>query len=516
MKTTLAFVILAAAGLAHAEVASKSKCHHGHGQRGVKNVVLMISDGFGPASETTARTFFQVRDNLKYTYKSPLDDIIVGNVRTKAYDNWVTDSASAATAYACGVKTFNAAIGVTHDNKNCGTVVEAAKLKGLSTGLVTTTRVTHATPAGFAAHVPERDWEALIAQQLIGDNPIGGRTLDVLIGGGSSFFFPNTTKGSKRTDDRDLYKEATTKFGWKNVALTRSQFDSIPNDKSALPLLATFTPSHMSYQIDRNATLEPSLAEMSHKALQALKDEGKGFFLMIEGGRIDHAGHINDPAAHIHDIKAYWDTVELVKKFADEDGHTLVIHVSDHETGGLTAARQMTSTQKDGSNTTAAFPYEWFPQHLLKASASTEKLASLIRAQAAVPGADLFTFVKNLVIKSYGIDVRDEEVTHLIAALRREAGGAQFTEWALGEMLNSRAELGWTTHGHTGVDVILGTYGATSNSIRGSYENTEISDIIEQRLRIDRSKVKFAYPPPPMPALTRRSDSESHVFGLHD
>ncbi|KAI8920746.1 alkaline-phosphatase-like protein [Powellomyces hirtus] len=528
MKLTSACIILTATGLVSAQFAPrpKGKCLPGTSPSGVKNVVLLISDGFGPASQTTARTFFQARDKLPYEWKSPLDDIIVGTVRTKAYDNWITDSASAATAYACGVKTFNAGIGVTFDNQNCPTILEAAKRSGLRTGLVTTTRVTHATPAGFAAHVPERDWEALIAQQLIGDNPTGGRELDVLFGGGASYFFPNTTKGSKRDDARDLHAEATTKFGWKNVATTRAQFDAVPSDKSALPLLATFTNSHMNYEIDRNSTLEPSLADMTKKALDILKDgseNGKGFFLMVEGGRIDHAGHINDPAGHLHDIKAYWDTLELVKKFADEDGNTLVIHVSDHETGGLTVARQMNANQKDGAtDDSGSWPYRWFPEALFKATASTEKLAGLIRAEAkANPAGDLVTYVKNLVVKSYGIDVKDEEITNLIAALKRERGSTQFTEWALGELLNSRAELGWTTHGHSGVDVLLGTYGRTGASIRGSYENTEISTIIQQRLNLDLGTVKFAYPPPPMPApeaLARRAEKEAqeHAYGLHN
>lgn len=118
-----------------------------------KNVILMVSDGFGPASETLARNYYQRVNNLPLNFKMPLDTILIGQSRTRSSNSLVTDSAAGATAFSCAMKTFNGAIGVDPMKKSCGTVLEAAKLNGFATGLVVTSRITHATPASFAAHV---------------------------------------------------------------------------------------------------------------------------------------------------------------------------------------------------------------------------------------------------------------------------------------------------------------------------------------------------------------------------
>ncbi|KAJ1928614.1 vacuolar alkaline phosphatase, partial [Linderina macrospora] len=169
---------------------------HGHSKKPAnKNLIMIVSDGFGVASETLARTYVQQIDRKPYEWLSTLDELLVGTSRTKASDSLVTDSAAGATAFSCGKKSYNGAIGVTDDEKPCGTVLEAAKLQGYKTGLVTTSRITHATPASFAAHVVDRDMEGLIAQHEIGDNTLGNK-VDLMFGGGLCFFQPNTTKGS--------------------------------------------------------------------------------------------------------------------------------------------------------------------------------------------------------------------------------------------------------------------------------------------------------------------------------
>jgi alkaline phosphatase len=140
----------------------------------------------------------------------------------------------------------------------------------------------------------------------------------------------------------DLLKWANDN-GW-HVGTTRGAFDKLSNS-ATLPLMNLFSKDHMAYSIDRLADKEPSLEEMATKALDILsaatQDSEKGFFLMIEGSRIDMAAHSNDPAAHIHEILAYQDTVDAVKKFVDANPNTVVISVSDHETGGLSVAHQL-------------------------------------------------------------------------------------------------------------------------------------------------------------------------------
>lgn len=153
---------------------------------------------------------------------------------------------------------------------------------------MTTSRVTHATPASWSAHVDDRDNEAEIASQQLGGYKLG-RQVDLLWGGGYGFFLPNTTTGGGRKDGRNLIDEAS-KAGWQ-VVRNRTDFDALKNGTNVkFPSLGLFTKSHMSYEIDRVPSKEPSLAEMSIAALNALHKAGKPFFIMIEGARIDHAG----------------------------------------------------------------------------------------------------------------------------------------------------------------------------------------------------------------------------------
>ncbi|CAI2170883.1 6205_t:CDS:10 [Funneliformis geosporum] len=399
-----------------------------------RSVILMISDGFGPTSETFARTYNQHVNKLKYNYVSPLDEILVGSSRTRSSSSLVTDSAAGATAFACAVKSYNAAIGVTSKKIPCGTVLESAKYLGLATGLVVTSRITHATPASFSAHVIHRDMEADIATQQIGDNPLGNQ-VDLMFGGGRCYFLPNRTEGSCRIDQRDL---------------------------------------HMSYEIDRDPTQEPSLKEMSEKALKFLDSatakNDKGFFLMIEGSRIDMAAHSNDPATHVHDILAYHETVELIKNYVDEHPDTVMISVSDHETGGLSLARQVSLEYPE---------YLWFPEMLTRV-----KNSSFILSQELVQywNEDREEFIKNSII-NYGLGI-DDVLDYEINYLQKNHSQVEY-EFYLANMTSIRAQLGWTTHGHTAVDVNLYAYGKDIEFLRGNHENIEIGDFIVEYLNLD-------------------------------
>ncbi|KAF9024594.1 hypothetical protein BGZ52_010666, partial [Haplosporangium bisporale] len=279
-----------------------------------RNVIMMISDGFGPASQTYG-----------------LDPL----------------------------------------GAPCGTVLEAAKEKDMLTGLVVTSRVTHATPAAFSAHVVHRDMEDLIAQQQIGDYELG-RRVDLMLGGGRCFFLPNTTEGSCRTDNRNLIEESQEKHGWKDVLLNRRQFDEkLTNGKIlGLPTMGLFHLGHMNFEIDRQPSEEPALHEMAQAALDSLKVHStkadKGFFLMIEGSRIDMGAHNNDPVAHVHEILEYHRTIALVREFVANNPDTVMISTSDHETGGFTLGLQPDPhTYPD---------YLWRPEVIERASASTEIL----------------------------------------------------------------------------------------------------------------------------------------------
>ena len=166
-----------------------------------------------------------------------------------------------------------------------------------------------------------------------------------MLGGGRCHFLPNTTDGSCRGDSRDLVSEAQKKFGFSYVD-NRKSFDGLKKGTAVkLPLLGLFAPTDIPYDIDRKDADYPSLEEMAEVALKALeiatKNTDKGFFLMVEGSRIDHAGHGNDPAAQVHEVLAYDRTFKRVSDWIANSSYPgVVVSTSDHETGGLAAARR--------------------------------------------------------------------------------------------------------------------------------------------------------------------------------
>jgi alkaline phosphatase len=238
----------------------------------------------------------------------------------------VTDSAAAATALACGVKTRNKMIGMTRDGTKYETLLEAAKAKGMATGLVVTSTISHATPACFASHVQARSSEDLIAEQLIATK------VNVLLGGGRKFFLPSSERNSGRKDDHNLIIEAK-QAGYTYVE-TADELQKVDSPY----VLGLFAMSHM-----MTLAPEPPLVVMAKKAIGLLQDKQtdsaaapKGFFLMIEGSQIDFACHANDAGGCIRQTLLFDQAVEAAVEFALKDKHTLVLVTADHETGGLT------------------------------------------------------------------------------------------------------------------------------------------------------------------------------------
>ena len=316
-----------------------------HAPTGKRNLIFMVSDGMGPTSLSVTRSFRQYQHGLPRDDTLVLDRHLIGQSRTRSTSSLVTDSAAGATAFSCGKKSYNGAISVLPDKTPCGTVLEAAKKAGYMTGLVVTTRITDATPAVFASHVLIRSEEDRIAEQMVGEHPLG-RVVDLMLGGGRCHFLPNSTEGSCRDDDRDIVQLAKEKgFDYAN---DRKGFDALRMGAGAkLPLLGLFAETDIPFEIDRRfeGDTYPSLEEMAKTAMKALsdatRDSDKGFFLMIEGSRIDHAGHGNDPGAQVHEVLAYDNAIAAVLDFLEtDDVQGVMVSTSDHETGGLAAARR--------------------------------------------------------------------------------------------------------------------------------------------------------------------------------
>ncbi|KAI9274134.1 alkaline-phosphatase-like protein [Helicostylum pulchrum] len=451
-----------------------------YNQKPVKrNVIMMVSDGFGPASETFARQYHSWKEGSPVnSIVFPLDKILVGQSRTQSSSSLITDSAAGATAFACGIKTFNGAIAVNPDKIPCGTVLESAKIhRHMKTGMVVKSRITHATPAAFSAHIGWRDWENAIAEQQLGYSPLG-RTVDLMFGGGLCQFKSNKTEGSCRQDDKDLVQQAKFDFDW-DTKTTRKEFDQL-DENAKLPLLGLFANQHMNYAIDNDPSIEPSLDEMTEKALSILKKSSQnskhGFFLMVEGSRIDMAGHINDPMAMYHEILEYQQTIKAVMKFIDQNPDTILISTSDHETGGLTVGRQVTK----------GYPrYEWDPEPLSRVKNSSEVL-SWMWAKAIQDETDTKEYLLDTIIgQGLGLtDVSKLELSRLWS-WKNSRTDIEFFAIMLSDLVSRRAQIGWTTMGHTAVDVNLYAYGHQAELLRGSYENTDIGSFIVDYLKLD-------------------------------
>ncbi|MGB0126133.1 MAG: alkaline phosphatase [Rhodocyclaceae bacterium] len=332
----------------------------GHNERRAKNVILFVGDGMGVSTVTAARILegqLQGRDGEINRLSFERFPYLAHSVTASA-NQQTSDSAPTATAMVTGVKTNDGAISVdqyidrneksaeTTASRSLRTIAEEAELAGLSTGFVTTTRITHATPAVNYAHIGNRDWESDnnlpsgatvkdIAAQLI-DFPYGDGP-EVALGGGRSRFYPNTeadpeypSKKGARLDKRQLYKEWTAKRPNSAYVWNKAQFDAI-NPAKTDRLLGLFERSHMHYEADRKDDVggEPSLAEMTSKAIDILKKDKRGFYLMVEGGRIDHAHHGANAYRALTDAIALSDAVKAALAKTDPKD-TLIIVTADH------------------------------------------------------------------------------------------------------------------------------------------------------------------------------------------
>ncbi len=435
MKTTYRFLLSAviAGGLCGNALAQERK-----------NVILYIGDGYGLAPKTAARMAMgQGKEGRRYTSDPNFQVLAADKLRynamvtTHSLNSWVTDSAPGSSVYACGPrgKGDNEAISIDVENgyEPIETILEAAKKEGYAVGLVTTTRITHATPAAFATHIWNRDLEDYIAAQYISHTQkryegifnLGtaapynsardwelpktkiGVEVDVLLGGGSRHFLSKAEPGDynlvkdafgrqvydgqgnpvklgkgSRTDGVDLVKIAKTRgYLYVNSRDALNKLDVSKFKDPNAKLLGLFRDSHMSYEQDRQLTFtwEPSLYEMTQMAIKVLTAKGgnKGFFLLVEGGRIDHMEHANvgaiglaangkdyqtevDQPAYaddgvyaltpssvrvpnvygsdylIKEVLAFDYAIEEGRKLlGDQSAKTLIFTTADHECGGL-------------------------------------------------------------------------------------------------------------------------------------------------------------------------------------
>jgi len=277
-----------------------------HANKQPKNVILLIGDGMGINHMYAA----MVQQGTPLAMNSIKD---MGLVTTWSYNNFTTDSGAAGTALATGVKTRNGMIGMGPDSVAVPNLTQMSKNKGLAVGIVSASAVTHATPGAFVSHAVSRNNYEEIAAGFIKTKP------DVFIGGGLNHF-------NKRTDKRDLLLDLC--MCEYTVAKTMQELKQVTRGKVAGLLYENHPPAW-----DKRGDFLP---EATAIAINLLKNNENGFFMMAEGSQIDWAGHDNDIAAIIGETIDFDKAVAVALDFARNDGNTLVIVTSDHETGGLT------------------------------------------------------------------------------------------------------------------------------------------------------------------------------------
>ena len=418
-----------------------------------RNIIVLIGDGMGP-SHIWATQLYATRE-----LGNSLRMVELMNSGHTAYlvndtaDALVTESAAAATQIACGVRVPARAVGMGSDGKTpCRTVLEYAKAMGMATGLVTTSRITDATPAAFSAHVEARDDEdAIAAQQL----ELG---VDVLLGGGRRFFVPKSAGGSRK-DGRNLADEARSA----GYALpgTAAELTRIAGGK----ILGLFNLGNMAFDIDRSATEQPSLAEMAATALAALAQNSRGMFIMIEGGRIDHAAHANDSFALIRDVLAFDAAVGVALAFQQRNPDTLVIVTADHETGGMA----LTGIARGASINLAA---------LRNARSSLENLLAELGEKPA-PAT-----IRAAVNTHLALAISESEAQAIAGDLSRNNAALTYipTPRSLVTILQRHLGIGWATQGHTASPVFAFGTGPGSEGIAGFRHNTELFRIMRESL----------------------------------
>jgi alkaline phosphatase len=307
--------------------------------RGVKNIIFIVPDGMGLADVTATRIYKYGLGRERLSFEM-LERI--GYQSTYSRDSVVTDSAAAASAWACGQKFKNGEISLHEETgESPQTILELAKAKGRSTGLVATSTITHATPAAFGAHVKGRNCENEIARQYIHKTGV-----DVILGGGKLRF--NSENQDECGAGCDFISEAQTK-GY-TVVYTKDELLKVQNTKKLLGLFSEgpLAPGPKRAGDDIIKTREPTLAEMTGAALKILEKNGKGFFLLVEASQVDWANHANNQEYQIAEILALDEAVGVVLDWVnakkERKSKTLIIVVPDHETGGFAINGPLGST----------------------------------------------------------------------------------------------------------------------------------------------------------------------------
>lgn len=437
-----------------------------------KNVILMIPDGTSSTMLPVVRWYKEFKNPQMGAARLATDPYLCGYVRPACSDAPIAASPAAITSLMTGYRVQNSNLSV-YPAKNEGqdvyevnadstwqplaTVLEAAKILGhKSTGLVVTVKVSHATPAGTASHVVARTEDANIMRQIASNG------VDVVFGGGIKYM---------DDDVKSILEDKGIKYQEKDMAGFRA-LDSAP-------VWSMFAKSAMAYDIDRDTLAEPSLAEMTTKAIELLSKNKNGFFLMVEGSKVDFAAHSNDPLGTISEYEAFDKAVAAAIDFAKKDGNTTVIVVPDHGTAGMTLGdRNYSGYYKKGLDSV----FVMLPHYKGTGDALNKKLEKCKPEE-----------VKSIFLENTGIDLNEKELKAILAVrglVEDDYMKVQFSDnlkSVVMDILNAHTHIGYSNGSHTSEDVFLAVYNPNNQRPTGFLESTEMAGYIFDLLGVPGS-----------------------------
>lgn len=448
-----------------------------------KYVFYFIGDGMGLAQISAVERYLAAREGLPCQKKLNFSRLPgVGFITTYAFERYITDSAAAGTALACGKKTRVHTVAMNEKRKEkLKTIAEMAKNKGMKVGIITNVTMNHATPACFYAHQPSRRMYYEIALELVKSN------FDFFAGSGIAL-----RKEEKQGTKEEIIAEAI-KNGFKYVD-NKSEFNKL--DKNSGRVIYVSIPGSIDkpirYAVDCHLHDDNgiSLTEVTHKAIEIFEQNPEGFFLMVEGGKIDWACHANDVTTVIHEILAFDKAVgEAIRFFEKHPEETLIVVVSDHETGGMalgfTLTQYATSFEKIQYQ---KISYEMFDQIVArhveerKANAGFPDIMHVVKERFGLgdkeKGLELLKFEEEMLTAAYKASLsrnRNEEIKEMDDKEFILYGTYEpFTRTVI-RIFNQKCGISWTTYAHTAVPVPVFALGTGEELFCGYFDNTDIA-----------------------------------------
>ncbi len=416
-----------------------------------RNIIHLVADGTSNGTLTIADYFCRLLrgHGLRWMELFYRQYVAQSMVNMRSLNSVVTDSAAASSSWGSGSRVKNGSLNVLPDGRALTPLYSLFGQAGWRRGLVTTTEITHATPAGFAVNAQRDDAENIAVQYL-------ERKVEVLLGGGSKFFAPE-----KRKDKRDLW--ADYRAAGYHVVTRSAELREAPLDA---PLLGVFAESHLPYTIDHQEdakliTRVPTLAEMTRAALRRLSRSPQ-FILQVEGGRVDHAAHANDIAAAVHEVLAFDDALALCLEFQQQEPDTLLVVTTDHGTANA------------GLNSSGGSYGDKSPlfHNLRRARASFAEMGRRL-GDDRTPGR-----LQRIVREATGYKVPDAKAAFL-ASFFEKKGWALYDAMnsgtlQLGQLMANYYGVGWTGGEHTADYVSLIALGPGAQRFHGFLQNTDV------------------------------------------